>query len=108
MMLSEMKQLERLALEAHTCNQSWNDFWPTVANRVRQAEPWNRSKFRRLYERLLALVVSGDCDGMLPIGIGDVVPWEADDAMPVDVAATLARLQPFVQGKLFDTSQPYS
>ena len=57
-------------------------FWPTVAADVAAAEPWDRTAYRRLVGRLLALVVLGDTDGQEPVG--DTMPWEADDcAFPV-------------------------
>ena len=84
------EQLERLAIDAHTRGDTWTAWWPSVAEQVRAAEPWNRGRYRRLVGRLLALVASGDVDGQRPVG-ADLEPWEADDAKPADTG-TAARI----------------
>jgi hypothetical protein len=71
------KQLERSAREAHRLNIYWPQFWQMRGEAIRAAEPFDRQRFRRLVSRLLALVVSGDDDGMEPLGD---TPWEIDDA----------------------------
>ena len=62
---NESRQLERLAADAHRAGVGWSAFWPTVAHRMNQAEP-DAGVRRRLVNRLLALVASGDCEGMEP------------------------------------------
>ena len=41
-------------------------------------EPHDRQRFKRLTDRLLCLVTTGDLDGQVPVGDG-VEPWERDD-----------------------------
>jgi hypothetical protein len=70
--------LERSALDFHRRGLGWSDFWAKHGEQVRQAEPWNRERYRRLYLRLMHLVVSGDTSGQFPPG-DDSEPWLADD-----------------------------
>ena len=75
------RALERHALDAHRLGWNWEKFWDRHGPEVRQAEPFNVGRFHKLVRRLLALVVSGDCDGVEPID-GETahgIPWEADD-----------------------------
>ena len=93
------EQLEHLAIDAHARGAGWTAWWPTVAEQVRQAEPYDRGRYRRLVVRLLSLLVSGDVNGMMAIGDDDVMPWViddvvtpmTDDAKPADVG-TAARI----------------
>jgi hypothetical protein len=92
-MSKAIQTLERAALSAHRRGDTWNDFWPTVAERVRAAVPYNRQARKRLIDRLLHLLVCGDLDGQEPPAIAE--PWERDDAeqsKPADVG-TNARWQ---------------
>ena len=70
------RHLERLALDAHQLNWTWDQFWQAHADAILQAAPWNRGRYHRLVNRLLSLVVSGDTDGQQPVG-DDVTPWDA-------------------------------
>ena len=46
---------------------------------MRQAVPsWRPDAFRKLYQRLLSLVVAGDLDGHRAVG-DDPEPWLADE-----------------------------
>jgi hypothetical protein len=78
--MNGIKDLERSALDAHRNGQGWSEFWQQHADAIRKAEPWNRQRLRRLVDRLLALVTSGDCAGMIAVGDTDAEPWEVDDA----------------------------
>jgi hypothetical protein len=70
-------ELEAEAVRAHEAGKPWSSFWATVGDEVRRLHPWDRAKYRRLYDRLLALHVAGNLDGHYPPG--DDAPWEADD-----------------------------
>ena len=85
-----VKQLKREAIRAHAAGMTWDDWWPTAADQVRQAEPWDRQAYHRLMRRLLGLLVAGDLDGQQPVG--DVMPWDHDDerSKPAEVG-TAAR-----------------
>jgi hypothetical protein len=88
--MNQTKELERLALTAHQRGESWAAFWERHGNAVQQAEPWNARQFKRLYDRLLALVCSGDTAGMEPLAIAE--PWLQDDCpAPVSDTITAAR-----------------
>jgi hypothetical protein len=62
--MSDTKQLERHAVEAHRNSESWTTFWRQHGGEVRRAEPFDRQRFNRLTSKLLALVVSGDSNGL--------------------------------------------
>jgi hypothetical protein len=70
------KELERLARDAHVHGIDWSEYWERHAEQVRKAEPWNRRRFKRLYDRLLSLVTSGDTDGQQAVGDDNTMPWE--------------------------------
>ena len=76
------RKLERTALIAHARGDRWEAFWRDHAEEVRQAEPYRHAAYRKLVNRLLSLVCSGDSgprrasDEML-WGQAD---WEMDDA----------------------------
>lgn len=80
-MVTLKKKLERLAIEAHTRGEVWNDFWSDHGDAIREAEPFDRQRYRRLLMKLTALVAGGDLDGCMPISTGDSAPWELDDAV---------------------------
>jgi hypothetical protein len=74
-----VRTLERNAIQAHHRDESWSMFWANHGDAIRRAEPWNRSRFNALMRRLLSLVVSGDSDGLEPVGDDDGLPWEVGD-----------------------------
>jgi hypothetical protein len=76
--MNQVKELERLAIDAHHRGETWAAFWNQHGNEVKAAEPYNRQRLRRLVNRLLSLVVSGDLDGQEPPSI--LEPWELDDS----------------------------
>jgi hypothetical protein len=89
--MTEQRQLERSAIQAHACGIGWNEFWRQRGREVAQAEPYDRHRFARLVAKLLHLVASGDPSGQEPVG----QPWEHDDDAAVVVVvsdtATAAR-----------------
>lgn len=107
-MVNMTKQLERRAVEAHRRGESWAIFWGRHGDDVRAVEPYNRGRFRRLVDRLLALVVSGDTDGQQPIGDDDAMAWERDDQPSPHDSKTQARcllpLRPMPEGKRGNTT----
>ncbi|MCX7428833.1 MAG: hypothetical protein NTW96_24805 [Planctomycetia bacterium] len=99
-----VKRLEHAALDAHAAGWTWLQFWQEHGEKMRKAEPINARRYHRLADHLLALVVSGNADGHVPID-DDVMPWEADDALvEVSDTHTEAKLQP---GFLFDARPEY-
>lgn len=71
------RDLEQRAIEAHLAGRGWASFWPTVRDdvvRMAGADPGSR---RRLVERLLCILVSGEDSGLEPIGSG-ASPWELE------------------------------
>ena len=82
-MVGAQQHLERAAIDAYRAGQAWADFWQEWGARLLQAEPYDRGRFRRLVNRLLALVTSGDTDGMEPAG----EPWLLDDVQAVPAPA---------------------
>ena len=84
--MNQIANLERSAPAAHRRGERWKTFWQAHAQAIRQAEPWNRQRFRRLVDRLLALVTSGDTAGMTAVGDDDL-PWERDDVAQAQVLA---------------------
>ena len=82
-MSDKIKQLEKLAIEAHRTGQGWQDFTTQHSEAIKTAEPVNISRYRRLRANLVALVVSGDRDGMFAAGDDDAIyPWEAAEQYP--------------------------
>ena len=79
------KTLNAPPLTAHHRGDTWATFWQEHGKQVRQAEPHDRGHFRRLVDRLLCIVVSGDDSGME--AAGDVMPWTVDNdaGEPADV-----------------------
>jgi len=57
--MNQIKALERAALDAFRNGQGWNEFWEQHGNTIRQCEPYNRQRFKRLYDRLLSIEASG-------------------------------------------------
>jgi hypothetical protein len=85
-MNQSMQALERLAIDAHKQGIGWEQFWTEHGAQARALEPWSRQRFKRLVDRLLALLTSGDLAGMTAVGDDDP-PWERDNdqAKPADV-----------------------
>lgn len=77
----KLSKLENLAIKAHQEGTTWNTFWCQHSKQVEQAEPWDRAAYHKLVNRLLALLTSGDTDGMVPVpnGWNEPMPWELDD-----------------------------
>jgi hypothetical protein len=92
--MNGIKALERAARAAHRDGIGWNDFWVTVAEQVRTVAPYDRDAYRRLVERLLHLLTTGEASGQEPAG--DVMPWTVDDeaGKPADVGTQARRLWP--------------
>jgi len=94
------KDLEKAAIRAHAAGMTWGQFWPTIAEAVAAAEPWDNAAYRRLVCRLSHLLTCGNTDGVVPVPAtwGQPEPWELDDqaqAVPVlvtDDTTTAARL----------------
>ena len=77
--MNRYKQLEHAALDAHRLSWTWNRFWQMHGEQARQAEPYDRGRYRKLVAKLLHLVASGDPSGMEPVG----EPWLDDDQQEV-------------------------
>ena len=106
-MTKAIENLERAALDAHGKNRTWDTFWARHGADVRQAEPWDRQRFRRLVSRLLHLLTTGDPAGQFGVGDPDAPnPWEEDDQQ----AAAEARLSQVTLecGQLSVTGPPVS
>ena len=74
-----VRKLERLALNAHHRGVRFTEFWPTIANAVKELEPWNKAAYHRLHDRLMHLTICGNLDGQHAIGDLDIDPWILDD-----------------------------
>ena len=57
-------ELETLALQAHRAGLNWPAFWTSVSADVRRLQARCPDSYRPLAHRLIALVVSGDEDGI--------------------------------------------
>lgn len=68
-----IQRLEQQAIEAHAVGTSWPVFRAEVEAEVKAIEPMPGDRQRRLVEKLLHLVVSGDPAGALP-----PCDWEGD------------------------------
>ena len=77
------ERLDHEAVVAHRRGIRWTDWWPTVAHDVAQVEPHDPARYGALVARLLALVTSGDLNGLYPVG-NALVPQTADVAKPAD------------------------
>ena len=65
--MNQSRQLEHAALAAHAAGTAWGDYWQEHQDAIREVQPHDRLAYRRLVRRLLALLVSGDVDGMEPV-----------------------------------------
>jgi len=82
--MDEMIQtLEHHAIDAHRAGKTWTQFWERHGREVCRAEPVNRQRFRKLVDRLLSLVTSGDTSGLNTLES----PWDADDVPLVNVVS---------------------
>jgi hypothetical protein len=90
--------LERDALLAHDSGTTWGDYWTAHADAIRATEPQDRSRYRRLVDRLLSLVVSGDTANMDPLD----TPWECEGQVeqgkPGDTGTKARCLWPWPEG----------
>ena len=84
------EELEHAATVAHRRGIRWRDWWPTISEHVAQAAP-DTAAYRRLVARLLALVTSGDLNGLYPVG-NALVPQTADDVNNPDDTTTNAKI----------------
>jgi hypothetical protein len=93
-MNKEIKKLEQAAIDAHRRGERWETFWHQHAEQARAVEPYSRQRFKRLFDRLVALVASGDTAGMMPVGDDGAMSWTLDDEAnkPADTG-TAARWQ---------------
>ena len=89
--MNAVRTLERAALACHRVGSTWDSFWREHGERVKQAEPYDRGRYRRLVNRLLSLVVSGDTAGQTAVGDNDAMPWEAADQPGPHDSKTQAR-----------------
>lgn len=76
-MSHQQQVLERAAIDAHRAGIGWSAFWDRHGEAIRQVVPYDRRRRRRLVNRLLHLLVSGDPSGQKPAG--DTMPWERDN-----------------------------
>jgi hypothetical protein len=56
------RALEAAAQAAHQAGMTWEAFWPTIADRVRDIEPDNTKRYHGLVARLLRLLANGRHD----------------------------------------------
>jgi hypothetical protein len=82
------RQLENLAIAAHARGESWSTFWETVNKTVARMAEGDPIKFRRLVDRLLSVLVSGDTSGLEP---PTTEPWELDDDTQLPGSSSEAR-----------------
>jgi hypothetical protein len=92
--MNQIQRLERAAVRAHRRGVRWNQFWESHADAIKTAVP--RDRLQGLFKRLLCLLLSGNTDGLTPVG-DDMEPWLADDAqaahVSVDDVRTAAKWQ---------------
>ncbi len=96
-----INHLERAALDAYRHGDTWTMFWEQHGAEVCRAEPHDRQRFVRLVRRLLALLVSGNDDGLHAVGDDDGLPSEIgiaqlEQAGPHDSKADARCLLPMV------------
>ena len=90
-MNEQVENLETAAVAAHNRGDTWTMFWEQHGAEVCRAEPHDRERFALLVRRLLAIVTSGDDDGLHPIGDDDGLPGEADEQPTPSDTRTQAR-----------------
>jgi hypothetical protein len=56
--------LLQAAEDAHAVGEPWASFWHRVGDDVKALVPFDRAKYRRVYNRLLSVAVSGDTAGI--------------------------------------------
>jgi len=91
--MSTIRKLEQAAIDAHWRGMRWGEFWPTVADLVEKAEPFDRERYHRLVDRLLHLLLCGDLDGQEPPG-QPVLPRDWDDERPRETCTRARCLLP--------------
>jgi hypothetical protein len=79
--MNAIKELELLAVDAHRRGIGWNQFYSEHAAAMKKDQPYDAGRYHRLYQRLMALVCSGDDAGQYPIDVG-MAQWDRDDARP--------------------------
>ena len=89
--MTDHRMLELLALDCHRVGSTWAAFWQEHGERVGKAEPYDRARYRRLVNRLLSLVVSGDTAGQQAIGDNNAMPWGIDKPSPARMTARRRR-----------------
>ena len=89
--MNTIRALEEAALVAHGSGVPWRTFHRQHNIEINSVEPFDPHRHHELLVKLMALVVSGDTEGMEPAG-EDSEPWLVDDTdKPADVG-TRARL----------------
>ena len=88
-----IKQLESAAIEAHQAGTTWFAFWPTIAAELLQLDRGDDRPYANLVRRLVAIVASGDTDGMQPIG-----QWDFDDDQAIGLVDADGRRHPGREG----------
>lgn len=75
--MNAIETLEHEAIQAHARGDTWRQFHANHGPAILKVEPCDHRRHHRMLRRLMALVVSGDCDGLDPIGDA-IQPWEQD------------------------------
>jgi hypothetical protein len=88
-----IRQLERLALDSHRAGLSWRDYFAANAGIITTIISGNPAGWGEVRDRLLALLVSGETSGRLPVGDSEADQAPAVALTPSDTE-TAARLQP--------------
>jgi hypothetical protein len=73
--MNPIRTLERQAIDAFRLSWTWDQFWRLRGDAIREAEPYHASRYRKLVNRLLSLVASGDTANIEPLD----APWLDDD-----------------------------
>jgi hypothetical protein len=89
--MNQIKALERLAINAFRRCLRWSEYWQAHGDEVKQCEPFNARRFKRLYDRLLHLLTSGDTNGQQSIIDDSAEPWVQDDTSTPSDSVTAAR-----------------
>jgi hypothetical protein len=89
--------LETAAIDAHRAEVGWSGFWSSNADAILTAAGGCPARRRRLVERLLCLVVSGDADGQRPVGEdAQASRLECDSDKPADTGTRVRCLLPLI------------
>jgi hypothetical protein len=76
-MNESIQRFEQAALAAYGRGETWSAFWKQHAEQVKQAEPYNARRLKRLVDHLLHLLTTGETSGQYPPVIAE--PWERDN-----------------------------